>query len=272
MYRTRKASTKAKADNQPRQPEQGDRMPGLQMRAAFKPGTLNENDRTVDVVFGSDKPCRMYTWEYGPINEELSFDSSHVRMDRLNQGAPVLDNHDNYGSVLDTVVGVVEKAWSDGKKGYAKLRFADSEKGEKVLSLIRSGILQNISVGYAVHKYVRTASTEKGQLDHYRAVDWEPYEVSVVAVPADYDAKVRAMAGLEGEQEIEDEETGEEMAEIQDELEELKEELDRCLAIARKAGKDTTVRAIEQALFGLDANNDILNQRGQELALLKARF
>lgn len=174
------------------------------MRAAFSPGTLNAEDRTVEVVFGSDKPVRMYTWEYGPISEELSFDTAHVRMDRLNNGAPVLDNHDAYGSVLDTVVGVVEKAWSDGKKGYAKLRFAKTDKGDKMLEMARDGILQNVSVGYAVYKYSRSKAKEEGKLDNYRAVDWEPHEISFVSVPADFDAKIRSVAAPGNELVIED--------------------------------------------------------------------
>lgn len=175
------------------------------MRAAFKPGSINTDERTVEVVFGSDKPVRMWTWEYGQISEELSFDSAHVRMDRLNSGAPVLDNHDAYGSVLDTVVGVVEKAWTDGKKGYAKLRFAKTEKGDKMLEMALDGILQNVSVGYAVHKYSRTKAKEEGKLDHYRAIDWEPHEISMVSVPADFDAKLRSLAGPDNALTIEDE-------------------------------------------------------------------
>ena len=164
------------------------------MRAAFKPGSLNAEERTIEVVFGSNTPCRMWTWEYGMIEEELSFESEHVRMERMNSGAPVLDNHDRYGSVLDTVLGVVEKAWSDGKKGYAKIRFAKSDKAEKVLDMARDGILQNVSVGYAVNKYLRSKSGDEGKPDKYRAVDWEPHEISMVAVPADYGAKVRSLS------------------------------------------------------------------------------
>ena len=167
---------------------------GMMMRAAFKPGSLNAEERTIEVIFGSNAPCRMWTWEYGMIEEELSFEAEHVRMDRMNSGAPVLDNHDRYGSVLDTVLGVVEKAWTDGKKGYAKLRFAKSDKAEKVLDMARDGILQNVSVGYAVNKYLRSKSGEEGKPDKYRAVAWEPHEISMVAVPADYGAKVRSLS------------------------------------------------------------------------------
>lgn len=210
----------------------------LSMRAMFSPATINEDDRTVEVVFGSDTPVRMWTWEYGVINEKLSFDSAHVRMDRLNSGAPLLDNHNAYGSVSNIVLGVVERAWIDKGKGYAKVRFAGHEKGKQTLELVKDGIIRNISVGYQVNKYQVTRSTEKDQLDLYRAVDWEPHEISLVAVPADYSAQVR-MAGEGHSVEIEyDEHT---------------------LAIieAEKAERET---------------QEILNQRRQELEYLKARF
>lgn len=279
----------------------------LQMRAAFKPGTLDAEARTLEVVFGSDKPVRMYTWEYGAINEELSFDSAHVRMDRLNTGAPVLDNHDSYGSVLDTVVGVIEKAWSDGKKGYAKIRFARTEKAEKILDMARDGILQNVSVGYAVHKYLRTKSTEKDKLDHYKAVDWEPYEISMVAVPADSDAKVRSLKMADENLKIEDAELEKrDMGEVEvmdagnetetpsgqieyctEAINEINELVNNCLTNAEaypenadlyKAAAEAHKTAISAyleiiaALNGQRKTNSIINQRSQQARILLARY
>lgn len=168
-----------------------------QMRAHFSPNTINEEDRTVEVVFGSENPTRMRTWEYGLILETLSFDPKHVRLDRLNSGAPLLDNHDAYGSVADIVVGVVERAWTKEKKGHAKVRFGKGEKATKILEMVRDGVLRNISVGYRVNKYEVTRAIEKGELDQYRAIDWEPHEISLVAIPADDSAKVRSLQAVE---------------------------------------------------------------------------
>lgn len=164
-----------------------------QMRAMFSPDTIDEEKRTVEVVFGSENPTRMFTWEHGPIMESLSFSQGHVRMERLNSGAPLLDNHDAWGSVADIVVGVVERAWAKDKKGYAKVRFAKGEKGDRILEMVRDGVIRNISVGYRVNKYEVTRATERGELDFFRAVDWEPHEISLVAVPADHTAQVRSM-------------------------------------------------------------------------------
>lgn len=310
MQRTRKQTTTQPASQQPQRDQKPDAGP-LMMRAAFVPGSINVEERTIDVVFGTNKPVRMYTWEYGAINEELSFDSAHVRMDRLNNGAPVLDNHDAYGSVLDTVVGVVERASTDGTKGHATLRFAKTDKGEKMLGMARDGILQNVSVGYAVHKYSRSKAKEEGKLDNYRAIDWEPYEISMVSVPADFDAKVRKLAGPEDSVLIEDEAgiTAIEMrngdmygADIEmqepkpatgtiesctDAINELNELIGEAQAAAdanpdysdlygavieaHKAAISAHLEIIA-AMNGQRTHKDIINQREQELAFLKARF
>lgn len=162
----------------------------LSVRALFTPDTLSESERTVDVVFGTDDPVRINTWD-GPMLESLSFERSAVNLDRLNNGAPLLDNHDRYSSV-DNVLGVVERAWTDGKKGYATVRFSKSEKGTRAMEQVKDGILRNISVGYRVNKYERKLPNQPGELGSIRAVDWEPYEVSLVQVPADRGARVRS--------------------------------------------------------------------------------
>jgi phage major head subunit gpT-like protein len=46
-------------------------------------------------------------------------------------------------------------------------------------------------VGYKVHKYETTPATEGAPM-LARAVDWEPYEVSLVTIPADYGARIRS--------------------------------------------------------------------------------
>ena len=164
----------------------------LSVRAMFAPDTLNESDRTVEVVFGSDAPVRINTWD-GPMLESLSFERSAVNLERLNNGAPLLDNHDRFSSVTN-VLGVVERAWTDGAKGYAKVRFSKSEKGTRAMEEVKDGILRNISVGYRVNKYERTLPVNPGELGTIRAVDWEPFEISLVQVPADRNAMVRSEA------------------------------------------------------------------------------
>jgi phage head maturation protease len=49
---------------------------------------------------------------------------------------------------------------------------------------VADGTLQSVSIGYRVHRYEPRPDAATGQTVH-RAVDWEPYEISVMAVPVD---------------------------------------------------------------------------------------
>lgn len=172
---------------------------GLQVRAAVMPETFNRESRTVELQFGSDTPTPMPYYD-ARMMESLSFAAGHCRLDFMNRGASVLDNHGRWGSVTDGIIGVVEKAWTDGQRGYCKIRLSKSEKGNKVLTEVQDGIIRWVSVGYRVYKY----ELEVGQdTEIYRAVDWEPMEVSFVPVPADTSASVRsADAKPDGEHEV----------------------------------------------------------------------
>ena len=161
----------------------------MHVRASFVPASLNEESRTVDLVFATENPVRKMTWD-GPVEEVLSFKAGHARMDRLNNGANLLDNHNRYGSVTENVLGVVEKAWTKAREGWATVRFGKGERAEKAWQDVKDGILRSISVGYRVYKYEVTR--EEGKLDLYRATDWEAMEVSFVSIPADAGASVRS--------------------------------------------------------------------------------
>ncbi|MCH9690993.1 MAG: phage major capsid protein, partial [Gammaproteobacteria bacterium] len=45
------------------------------------------------------------------------------------------------------------------------------------------GILRNVSIGYINHEMM--LESRDGEIETYRVIDWEPYEISVIAVPAD---------------------------------------------------------------------------------------
>lgn len=163
----------------------------LSIRASFASETLDRDARTIDVVFSTDEPVLMGHWER--FYEILSFDPSHVRLDRLNSGAPVLWMHD-----LDEYIGIVERAWTDGSKGHAKVRFGKRGKADEVFNDVVDGIIRNISVGYRVYSYKEIEGGE-ATIPTYKAVDWEPKEISFVTVPADYKATVRSERELKNE-------------------------------------------------------------------------
>ncbi len=106
----------------------------------------------------------------------------------MNNGAPFLNLHNQWE--LDAVIGVVERAWIEGGEGRALIRFSNREEVEPIFRDIRDGILRNISVGYIVHRYVLVEDGED-MTPIYRAVDWEPTELSVVPVGFDDGGKFR---------------------------------------------------------------------------------
>jgi phage head maturation protease len=135
---------------------------------------------------------------YERYYEELSLDPKHVRMQRLNDGAPLLDSHN--GFELRSVMGVVE--WhreADGKQGMATVRFAkaaDDPNADVVFRKVQDGIIQNISVGYRSTRSRRSkAATTRCRPT--APIDWEPYEISFVPMGADAAAGVRGAAHAE---------------------------------------------------------------------------
>ena len=147
---------------------------------------IDGEQRTVDVVFGSEYPVVRYDWNKDRMfNEILSFEEGHVRMERLQNGvAPVLDNHDRYGGTQSTL-GVVDSAELKGDHGIATLRFADTEDVESTWRKVEQGIIKGVSVGYRVLEYEDTGEVGENGFPNWRAVDWEPLEVSIAPVPAD---------------------------------------------------------------------------------------
>ena len=128
-------------------------------------------DRTIEFPFSSELPVERW---FG--SEVLSHQPDAVNLARLNDGAPVLWNHDP-----STVIGVVERAWLDGEKGrgYARVRFSRNAMAQQVVADITDGILRNVSVGYTIADAIPGAD---GQVI---ATKWEPLEVSIVSIPAD---------------------------------------------------------------------------------------
>lgn len=166
-------------------------LPPLDLRAAI--GTINEDDRTVEVVFTTGAPVARSDWFTGKkYIEKLSLDPAHVRLDRLNNGAPLLDGHSGY-SVREDQIGVVEPASVRLLKGEGRavVRFSKRASVTDVFNDVRDGIVRNVSVGYLVHKYVEDDGADN-KIPVRTAVDWEPFEISMVPMPADNAAKVRS--------------------------------------------------------------------------------
>lgn len=135
---------------------------------------INETERTVEIAFSSEAPVERY---FG--TEVLGHEKKNVRLNRLNNGGALLVEHDRRDQI-----GVVVKAWIDAdKRGRAIVRFGKSERAEEIFQDVKDGIRRLVSVGYRIHK--EEIETKSGGVEVVRITDWEPYELSLVSIPAD---------------------------------------------------------------------------------------
>lgn len=162
----------------------------LHRRAAFVPSTVNRDARTVELTWTTGATVRRSSLFDGPFLEELTVSPDAVRLDRLNAGAALLNNHQS--SDVRDVIGVVERAWLEGNEGRAVVRFSERADVDPIWADVAAGILRNISVGYRVEEWEERPPASPGALRTFRAKRWEPYELSVVPVPADAGAQVRS--------------------------------------------------------------------------------
>lgn len=149
----------------------------LQRTVQIRADMFNQETRTVELAFSSEEPVERW---FG--REVLSHDTKAVRLTRLASGsAPLLADHNNS---IDSQLGVVQSVQISDKVGRAVVRFGKGEDEERIYQKVLDGIISNVSVGYVVHE-ARLISTEKDGLDTFLVTDWEPLEISLVAVPAD---------------------------------------------------------------------------------------
>lgn len=120
-------------------------------------------------------------------------------MSRLQSGAPLLASHDSQS--LDSVIGVVERAWLDNGQGKAVVRFSTDEQSNKIYEKVKTGILRNVSIGYEVRKY-QSVGNKEDKIPTYRAVDYSIAEISIVPIGFDQKAQVRNNSNKFNEVEI----------------------------------------------------------------------
>lgn len=131
--------------------------------------------RTVELAFSSE--IEVERW-YGI--EILDHSPESVRLDRLRDGGALLVDHD-----WTDQVGVVESVSIDAdRRGRAVVRFGRSARADEIFQDIVDGIRKHVSVGYRVLAAKLQETRDEWQ-DVYRITEWEPFEISIVSVPAD---------------------------------------------------------------------------------------
>lgn len=128
-------------------------------------GNIRAESRTVGASLSSETPVKRYDGEEILLHKPGAVDLSRAPL-------PLLCGHDNRA----LPVGVVEDLnVAEGKlKGTIRL----SANQDSLWRDICDGILRNLSIGYQI---LTREKTKTG----YTATRWMPYEVSLVAAPAD---------------------------------------------------------------------------------------
>lgn len=152
----------------------GEKLPLQYRDYQIRKETISEESRTVELSFSSELPYERW-WG----TEVLDHAPGSVRLGRLNDGGALLVDHNPSDHV-----GVCERATiGNDRMGRAVVRFGKSQRANEIFQDVIDGIRSLVSVGYRIHELKLESQTDG--TDTYRVSDWEPYEVSLVAVPAD---------------------------------------------------------------------------------------
>ena len=160
--------------------------PGSKLHRSFSidRAAVDQATRTLDLAYASQVPYERW-WGI----EILDCTAGAMRMDRLKASGPLLCDHDpkDHIGVIETVqLGADQVA-------RAQVRFGKSDRAEEVFQDVLDGIRVNVSVGYQVHA-AKLVQTDE-ETDTYLVTDWEPFEISLVSVPADFSVGIGRAAG-----------------------------------------------------------------------------
>lgn len=138
------------------------------------------NERKFRLSFASEEPYERW---FG--KEILSHADGAVDLSRLNSIGCVLFNHDK-----DRVIAKVHRAWIENGRCEAEIEFDTDADSEVIYQKVKSGTLKGVSVGYVVTKWEEVRAGETSKDGRFTgpcsvAIEWMPFEISIVSIPAD---------------------------------------------------------------------------------------
>lgn len=144
---------------------------------------------------------------------------------------PVLKDHDQTEQI-----GIVSSVSLQDRKLQGTLKFSRTEDGNEVATDVEDGIRKSLSVGYVILQYARKIIDG---VQYVFVKKWMPLEVSVVAVPADYNAGFfRSMSAPATAQEVQDSDEQVESTETVSNLESSENTVDS------NTDKETTIEQV----------------------------
>jgi HK97 family phage prohead protease len=162
-------------------------------RAELSAGSYDAKAGTFTAIAATDHPVprRSFGESYAEI---LAMTPRAVRLNRFRSGrAPLLDSHRS-ASIADQLGIITDARIQDGKL-FVDVRLSDrnDDRMKQIRSDLAAGIIRNVSVGYSVFRSEEEKGADGGAVITH--TDWEPAELSLVAVPADSQAHIRSMKG-----------------------------------------------------------------------------
>lgn len=171
----------------------------VQLAADVRASTLDESNRSVESVIVSARVNNHWMMEHGRV--DLAFDFRGVT---LPESVPLIDSHSQYS--IEHIRGSVRELRVEGTQLAGRLFFADDPASEAAYQKVRGKHLQTVSIGAAATRVEVVRPGESAAIDGERFTagaarplvvftEWAPEEVSLVTIPADKQARIRAGAG-----------------------------------------------------------------------------
>jgi len=131
------------------------RLLSLQGEALARAEKTKDGDLVVEVAFSSEEPYQRW-WGI----EILDHSETSIRLQRLNNGAPLLYNH-NWNDLRGTHVPRSVRIDNDRiLRGKVQVTSV-TQAGRDTIGLVQSGVLSKASIGYQIH-HVIEQTTQKG--------------------------------------------------------------------------------------------------------------
>jgi hypothetical protein len=162
---------------------------------SISPKSLDEKTRSVEATAATEAPVMMPDYERGMmVPEVLLMSGLRIPTDKM---LPLQDSH-RTSSVFHTL-GSFSDLHVAGDKYDGRASFSEDDDGNKAFIKVKGGHVKSFSVGYEVYKSVFVPENEtqviagKSFIGPVRVVtDWEAYEISLTAFPADKGAQARS--------------------------------------------------------------------------------
>jgi len=158
--------------------------------ADARPTTVDRGKRTFIARALSGQPIRRHDPTTGR-EFDLVFDMAGADLSRFNGGvAPLLDSHLDGG--IASQLGIVRRGWIEAGALLVEVELSTRPQAEALLSDLERGIVRAVSLGVELLK-IKDERGSDGKLARRRVTKWMPYELSLVATPADAGAVILSL-------------------------------------------------------------------------------